>query len=189
MPRQLEALSNRIGHARFRKELRTSLVLPVGVDQIDFDVFVQQAIIGARASNVVSFNMDSVSGMAFTCGRPGGTTPPRTYLERTQYVAATLGPTPGPLSAPAYCPHGLLDLYGNCVMTKSEYTKHSMSMAVGTAIHMCLGGDLVILGMSVSDRYLRRALMKNRRWIRSVYWVCDDCPHPEWARVADVTVV
>jgi hypothetical protein len=189
MPSQLEVLSDKIGHAAFRKELRTRLIAPISVERLDFDVLVQQAIIGARASAVVSFNIDLITGVAFACGRPGGSTPPRTYLDRHEYVGATISPAPGPLASPVYCPHGLLDVYGNCVMTRSEYLKHKMSLAVGTAVQMCLGGDLLILGMSISDSYIQEALLAGRRWIRDIYWLCDECPHPEWARVADVTVI
>jgi hypothetical protein len=189
MPGQLEVLSNKLGHAMFRKELRARLVTPITIDQLDFDVLIQQAIIGARASAVVSFNIESITAMAFTFGRPGARTLPRTYLDHHDQVGLLPATDPGPLAPPAYAPHGLLDVYGNCVMTKSEYLKHKMSLAVGTAVQFCLGGDLLILGMSMSDGYLQEALIANRRWIKDIYWITGKCEHPEWARVADVTVV
>jgi hypothetical protein len=65
-------------------------------------------------------------------------------------------------------PHGLLDIDGNRVITKSEYLAHGMSLAVGTAVNLCLGGDLLILGMSLDDVYLRDAILLHRRWIRDV---------------------
>ena len=188
MPAQLETLSNEIGHHQFRKELRNRLVGPLKMDGIDKEVLVQQAIIGTRAHAVVSFNIDTLTGMAFTAGR-GALTPPRTYLDRDSFVAGSFAPRPGPLAPSAYAPHGLLDVYGNCVMTKSEYLKHGMSLAVGTAVQLCLGGDLLILGMSISDQYLQEALIRHRKWIKDVFWVCSECLHPEWARVADVHVV
>ena len=64
-----------------------------------------------------------------------------------------------------------------------------MSLAVGTAVSLCLGGDLLIVGMSLDDAYLREAILRHRRWIRDVFWVDARFDHHEWARVANVHCV
>lgn len=74
-------------------------------------------------------------------------------------------------------------------MTESEYKIHGMSLAVSTAVSLCLGGDLVILGMSLGDRYLRDAILQQRRWFRQVFWVARTFEHLEWARTASVHCV
>jgi hypothetical protein len=74
-------------------------------------------------------------------------------------------------------------------MTASEYRLHEMSLAARVAVSLCLGGDLLILGMSLGDKYLRDALLENRNWIRDIYWVTNSNAYRTWARTVDVTVV
>jgi hypothetical protein len=189
MPDQLEFIASKIGHPAFRKELRKRLVESFSMDDIDIDVIAAQAIIGARASAIVSFNIELFSGLSFIAARGGTSVIVRTFRERREFgVVSSYTVHPGLVSTPIYFPHGLLD-QANLVITKSEYDKHRGSLAVTTAVHLCLGGDLVILGMSLADEYLRRAILKNRRWIRDVYWIGAECSQVEWARVAEVTFV
>jgi hypothetical protein len=54
---------------------------------------------------------------------------------------------------------------------------------------LCLGGDLVIIGMSLADEYLRQAIVRYRRWMRRILWFGNERLHDEWARVAGVTFV
>jgi len=185
LPDRLEELSQLIGHETFRQALRAKLIDPVLIASLDLDVAEQQAIIGARAGSMVSFNVEAISATPFTL--MSGQSQWRTFRERTDMSAALVpSGTNGAIGKPIYFPHGLLPL-GNVVMTKSEYTRHLGSVAVATAVHLAIGSDLVILGMSLADQYLRDAILQNRRWLRDVYWLGDSFGFREWARVAKVT--
>jgi hypothetical protein len=148
-----------------------------------------QAAIAARASAIVSFNIEFLSSVAFMMCKGSGFFVPRNYFEPLPYVFYRATSTPGASNMAVYFPHGLLDLTGQCVITESEYALHSVSLAVGTAVNLCVGGDLLILGMSLNDAYLRDALLRQRRWIREVNWIAPEHSHREWARVARVTCV
>lgn len=190
-PEQLERLSSRIGHHAFRKELRKRLLDPMVLDAISQETVLHQATIGARANAVVSFNIEVVSAMSFVSAFGECSFRPRTFRERhpdffgLEFAHQT---TPGMVSPTIYFPHGLLN-DGNLVMTKSEYDLHEGSLAMATAVQLCLGSDLVILGMSLADTYLRREILRHRRWIRRIYWVGEKPAYDEWRRVARVTFV
>jgi hypothetical protein len=187
-PSDLENLSQSITHQIFRKELRQRLIEPI-VKSISIDNAVCQALIGARASTIVSFNLEFFSSFPLTSMKCGAQFVARTFRERSAY-SMDLEPKAGGgvVSAPIYFPHGLLD-YGAIVMTKSEYDRHQGSLAVSTAVHLAIGGDLVILGMSLGDAYLRDSILQSRRWLRNIYWLGDKFDYLEWARVANVTLV
>jgi hypothetical protein len=189
MPCQLEELSQKIGHRCFRKELRQRLVDAFESASLDLEVLISQAMIGARASALVSFNIEYLSALPFVYARNGTSFVGRTFRERSPFSGELVITTqPGITSPPVYFPHGLLD-QGNVVMTKSEYDKHLGSLAVTTAVHLAVGGDLVIIGMSLGDTYLRDAVLQNRRWLRGIYWLGSENDFPEWSRVAEVTFV
>lgn len=190
-PDRLERLSQELTHAEFRKQLRLRLLGSVDVSSFDCDNLVQQAVIAARAGALVSFNIEFLSAAALCLLRGGENFLPRTLEERSPFgVDVTSDTRPGIVGSPIYFPHGLL-LKGNTVLTKSEYDRHCASFAMATAVHLCIGADLLILGMSLDDSYLRDAILQNRRWIRDVLWIGerDRFRHTEWARVAHVTCV
>jgi hypothetical protein len=188
MPAQIERLSESIGHAAFRRELRQRLVDAIRPEDLVPEILAAQAVIGARAASIVSFNIEPFSAVSFVLGR-GGSFSARTFLEHSKF--AFFGETatePGLTAPPIYFPHGLL-MQANVVMTKSEYDKYLGGFAVATATHLAIGGDLVIIGMSLGDSYLRDALLKNRTWLRDVYWVGASSAFGEWARMARITLV
>jgi hypothetical protein len=180
-PTKLDWVCGMRGHAAFRKALRSSVIEPMNSARIDEEIVRCMAIIGLRAGALVSFNIEPVSAVPFA---GGGSFVIRSY--RSEHEPFLRPWTNGGVtSKPVYFVHGLLD-EGECVITKSEYAAHQMSLAVGTAVNLCLGGDLVILGMSLDDDYLRDAILKQRRWIRDVFWVTNSSKHAAWARVAKV---
>jgi hypothetical protein len=188
-PTRLEGLSETVGHARFRKELRTRLIDVITPSKIDVGNALDQAVIAARAGALVSFNIDLVSGYLLSVLSGGSKFLPRTLREKSTYgIEFTSNHEPGTVGKPVYLPHGTL-FEGNVVITKSEYDRHVGSLAMATAVHLCIGTDLVILGMSLDDAYLREAILQNRRWIHNVFWVNNRFSHEEWSRVARVTCV
>ncbi len=178
MPDRLERISSALSHPTFRRRLREALVDPFLRSAPLGDVILDQALVGARASNVVSFNIEMISSLALGLGQ-GGAFVPRTYLPPTPYAPPVMTIASGTIGNTVYYPHGLLDIQGACVMTRSEYDLHGASLAAGAAVSLCLGGDLLVLGMSLSDRYLRDAILRGRQWIRDIYWVNERFPHAE----------
>jgi hypothetical protein len=187
MPEQLEILSQHMGHANFRKELKQKLYDPIQTDIINIDVYAAQTVIGLRAESIVSFNIELLSSVPFASGYPGPMQT-RTFLEGNRNLVIEDRSEAGAVGKTIYFPHGQLFI-GNIVMTKSEYDKHLGGFAVSTATHLAIGGNLVILGMSLSDSYLRDAIMKNRQWIHNIYWFGSDANFQEWARVSKVSIV
>ncbi len=188
IPGRLEAISSRIGHAKFRRFLFEKLFVPfLDLSDVDIEVALAQAAVGTRAATIVSFNVEPMSALPF-CMLSGGMVV-RTFARRDPFRAGMRFPTePGQVGRPVYFPHGLLHA-GELVMTESEYAKHRGSLAVATAVHLAIGSDLVVLGMSLEDAYLRAAILDNREWLHRIYWLGPACPAPEWFRVADVTHV
>jgi hypothetical protein len=165
-PSRLELLSSAVEHARFRKELRIRLMTNVPATSVDIDNAMHQATIATRAGALVSFNIDLVSGFLLSLLGGGTTFVPRTLRERSDFaINITASTNPGTVGKPVYFPHGLL-LEGNVVITRSEYDRHVGSLAMTTAVHLCIGTDLVIVGTSLDDRYLRDAVLPTcaRSW-------------------------
>lgn len=190
-PDRLERLSQKLTHRRFRRELRERLIASTNPTAFDHENLLDQAVIAARAGALVSFNIEFFAASAHCLMRGTETFLPRTFRQRTPFaVNLSVSTNSGLVGAPIYFPHGLL-LEGSVVLTRSEYDRHVGSLAMTTAVHLCIGGDLVILGMSLADAYLRAAILQNRQWLRSVYWLGEvsSFQFHEWARVADVTCV
>src|SRR5690606_25782001 len=125
------------------------------------EILAAQALIGARSSTLVSFNVEELSALPFHAFSGGGKAVLRTFRDRKDlgFKSTMEG---GPVGRPIYFPHGTLTM-GNLVITQSEYDKFHASATMESAVHLCMGGDLVILGMSLSDSYLRQALLRHRR--------------------------
>lgn len=187
-PARLDWIAGVMGHASFRKALRGAIIDPMISADLNKDVAAHMGLIGTRAGTVVSFNIDTVSAVPIAAAL-GGSFVPRAYRS-TGYGESPTGfqqfTNGGIVCKPVYFPHGVLDTSGDCVITESEYLSHSMSLAVTTAINQCLGGDLLILGMSLGDRYLREALVRHRHSIREIFWVTNSTEHGSWARGARV---
>lgn len=185
---RLEWISKTLGHEAFRRELRRLVVTDAVLNpDIDEAIVRDMAVIGARAGAIVSFNIEAVSSVPVAAS-PGGSSVLRPYL-RDQQPPISVPTDGGITSKPVFFPHGLLDIHGECVLTRSEYKAHGITMAVSTAINLCLGGDLVILGMSLGDEYLRDTIVHHRNWIRNVFWIANQHDHEEWARIASVHCV
>ena len=147
------------------------------------------AIIGSRASAFVSFNLEELTAVPFVATRASGTYCVRVFAQQLEYEHRVEGMREsGPVTIPVYFPHGLLS-HGRVVLTRSEYDELQAGVAMMTAINVALGSDLVILGMSLDDAYLRAEILKHRRWFQKVFWFNDHFAHTEWARVAHVTMV
>jgi hypothetical protein len=93
-----------------------------------------------------------------------------------------------------YHPHGVLDLSGTCVLTNSEYSSLMQEKILGyrLAIHTAFHLPLVIVGMSLEDKYLREQLENFRYEIDTIYWFVDKSiseSDKKWAQENRITLV
>ena len=88
-----------------------------------------------------------------------------------------------------YHPHGLATL--DTVMTATQYEANSQTLAFALAIHASFGNNLVIVGMSLDDEYLRRQIERFRPSIGPIYWFNSQFSDKlsSWAHQHDVTTV
>jgi hypothetical protein len=91
-------------------------------------------------------------------------------------------------------PHGAIDASGRCVMTHEEYRLLNGTLGLENAVHSCLEDNVLIVGMSLGDEYLRAQLEKFRRQIREIFWVRlqGDEQDPKvlgWAKANGVQIV
>jgi len=178
-----------LGTRASEPSLRDGLLNGIDPEQLDAEILRHQAVIGSRASAVVSFNVEEVTSIPFILFKGGGQLCRRLFRERVAYEPYEQAPIdPGPTAFPVFFPHGLLS-EGQVVLTQSEYDRLQAGVAMDTAVHIALGSHLVILGMSLDDSYLRHALLKHRRWLGDIFWFDASFRHSEWARVAHVTTV
>lgn len=94
-----------------------------------------------------------------------------------------------------YHPHGAIEISGGVVMTTSEYTALGGSLAYSLALSLAFGHNLVIVGMSLADEYLRQAIAQWRRDVQDILWFTDQvisAPDEAWLedhRITRVPVV
>ena len=56
-------------------------------------------------------------------------------------------------------------------MTSEEYRALNGTLGLELAVHSCFGDNILIVGMSLDDDYLRRQIVMFRGQIRSIYWM------------------
>ncbi|OGU41640.1 MAG: hypothetical protein A2X61_12695 [Ignavibacteria bacterium GWB2_35_12] len=129
------------------------------------------------ANPIVNFNIEYLSSIALAL--PGG-----------EYAIKVFGvPTPDSLypfsfianytrdnrtfKRQIFHPHGTIESSGKCVLSKSEYEALNGTLALTLATHSAFASDLVIVGMSLEDDYLKEQISKFRNQIRNIYWFTD----------------
>ncbi len=118
-PSRLDWLASQKGHHAFRAALRRAVVEPMLTADIDVQIAKDMAVIGLRAGALVSFNIEIVSAVPFSVGR-GGSFVPRAYRRPEAESMLKSWTGGGVTSSAVFFPHGILDLEGNCVITRSE---------------------------------------------------------------------
>lgn len=93
-----------------------------------------------------------------------------------------------------YHPHGSLEHYGLCVMTEKEYESLTETLGFQLAIHSAFEEFLVIVGMSLHDRYLREQIAENREYVKGVYWYSSDADSFDnetikWVEENEITII
>lgn len=140
------------------------------------------AKLALKANPIVSFNLEIYSSILL--GTPCGPIAIR-YLSgdpTARFVSRSYEPQFGArlygtrFQRIVYHPHGAIeqDAAGMYVMKRSQYDTHEGSLAFQLAIHNTFASNLVIVGMSLNDKYLRDQIQKHRRYIGEIIWFTRD---------------
>ena len=203
-PPRLDMVLTKIGRVSFQRELRQRILTPLARSIVDVwrttrktppDVIVALAHLGTLANPIVNFNIETISSQALVAGSgpwyPVVFRPPVADAVTDPILSRQFGDGKRHQRR-VYHPHGAIDMSGICVMTEREYRSMDATLAFQLAVHAAFGLDLVIVGMSLEDRYLRIQLEQFRHQIESVTWLVSSTPSEalaEWAYRAQVSVV
>lgn len=203
LPWRLRECHKKIGMIKFQRYLREELFVKLCDSVINAaqkqrsnscrypNEFRQIASLGFQANPIVSFNIEHLSSIALA--RAGG--PCETRCFRMQpvpefgYKSNLYEGQSGRIGFRrlVYHPHGLITESGQCVMGADTYAIHGQASSLGLemAIHSAFDSFLVIVGMSMGEKYLRDQLTKYIDHIGKIYWFtdkCDDVAIIAWAK-------
>jgi hypothetical protein len=176
-PSRLDSCLEAIGAGPFQKILRqryyTELcegIVSCASEHLDGEALVPDhvravAALGQLANPVVSFNIEPISTLLLA--RPAG--PTRILFQQPDLLPSYTWREPGGVfQRLAYHPHGLAT--AGAVMTTRQYEANRQTLAFGVAIHAAFRNNLVVVGMSLQDRYLRDHIATYRENLENVYW-------------------
>lgn len=188
LPKRLEVVQSKLGREMFQKAVRTTLILSLVNSVISiakqysspFTIppAVQQiACLGTLANSIVSFNIESIT--SFLLAKPGGPYLIKVFLPPVPGASAIHvrkeGGVRGRYKRSVYHPHGCIDIAGLCVLTESDYNAMKGTLAFELACHAAFQEILVVVGMSLEDKYLRDQIEKFRACIPKIIWfICGD---------------
>jgi len=207
-PDQLLQLLNIVGRTRFQRYLRENILeqlsksiiqqakthttpeecVPASVRQI--------AHLGMLANPIVNFNIETITSNLLA--GPGGPyevkyfTPdiPETVKGFIKHNSKSRA---GMFRRHILHPHGAIDHSGICVMTSEEYKSMHGTLAFQLAVHSAFSSKLVIMGMSLEDKYLREQLGNFRNQLREILWFVGANPIDEiilkWASDYKINIV
>jgi hypothetical protein len=177
LPSRLDCCRSAIGDKRFRHHLRrryltelAAAILLQANDHVGREEYVPAPVwalasLGQQANPIVSFNIEPLSSLLLA--RPAG--PMRLCFQRQlDQPTPSWGEGSSRFRRLVYHPHGLVS--GRSVMTASEYLANRTTLAFELAIHAAFASNLVIVGMSLADDYLRDQIERARSSLHEVYW-------------------
>lgn len=191
-PERLEACSRHIQLHEFQIRLRRAFLTPTAeavvasAKQYGGQVppsFGQISKLGRYANPIVNFNIEHMTSRALASAHgpmairtfvpvvPGGTTAEFRFESGLESVDVEVR-----FRRSVYHPHGALQPGGICVMTASQYAALDGTLALQLATHLAFDQHLLIVGMSLDDRYLRDQIERFRRHIRQVTWFGSEPP-------------
>jgi len=201
---RIERCLRKLRRLRFQRHLRQTIVRPLSEAILQLanahaagspcipSAIRQLAHLGAIANPIVNFNIETVTSRLVA--EPSGLSNIRCFAPPVP-GATTLTRAPPPptllFRRNVYHPHGALDDTGICVMASSEYESMHGTLALQIAVHNAFESNLVIVGMSLEDEYLRQQLRSFRSQIGTIYWFVDSATEgtKAWAWQNDLTLV
>jgi hypothetical protein len=142
--------------------------------------FIQIAVLGNLANPIVNFNVETLSSISLA-GIPDVEHSLKIFkipdvdddfsqgdfdgIETISYKRQVLHP------------HGAINAYGRCVLGAAEYASLEGTLALKLATHAAFQSNLVIVGMSLNDHYLREQLAEFRQQINKIIWFMSESEH------------
>lgn len=147
--------------------------------------FKQVAILGNLANPIVNFNVETLSSCALA-----GVKNQDFCLKvfKIPDVDDDLGKelSDGPHATShkrhVFHPHGAINAHGRCILTSNEYSSLVGTLAYQLSTHAAFHSNLVIVGMSLQDHYLRAQLSEFRQQIGKILWFMTKDEHAECER-------
>lgn len=204
---RLEIARRYFGLHEFQRELRLRCLIPTAraiiflIEQWIAEREVpplldQLTLLGSLASSVVNFNIESVSSRVIAAAAPlrlKAFHPPvegSSGIHRHFFSARKLAS--GEVFLNVFHPHGAIDVSGRSVLTSRDYNSLSGTLGLQIAIHQAFMENVLIIGMSLEDSYLREQIAQFRPQMRDVYWIRGGngpARHSAWAHANDITEV
>ncbi len=184
-PSQLLQLLNSVGRTRFQRFLRENILEKLSKSIINQAKLYQNpdscvpnpvrqiAHLGSLANPIVNFNIETFTSILLA--GPGGPYEVKYFTPELPetikgFVPRTSKSRAGMFRRHILHPHGAIDHSGICIMTASEYDSMNGTLAFQLAIHAAFSSNLVIMGMSLEDEYLRNQISDFRQQLRKVLW-------------------
>jgi hypothetical protein len=207
-PDRLNRIRWKVGPGDFQRLLRVNIAVPVAAALlVQLEAWVktgevpsaieQLNLFGAFATSVVNFNIETMSSRVVAAASPYKLKifhPPAEGSSGWHIIegkADGVGSGAVPLSI--IHPHGAVDKGGLCVMTSEEYRLLNGTLGLEIAVHKCFEDNVLILGMSLEDEYLRHQLVAFRSQIKNVTWMNLGKPPGEplysWAAANRIDIV
>lgn len=205
IPERIQAIESKMGRVWFQKQLRELILERLAKSVVNAaernlerfeipDAVAQIARLGTMANQIVNFNIET-----WTSTILAGSSGPFIVksFEPPMIGASGIGVTsgsaiPGRYSRSVLHPHGAIDTSGLCVLTQQAYDSMEGTLAFQLAVHAAFQDNLMIVGMSLEDEYLRKQLAHFRKQVRKVFWFVKEVPREEvkkWAWIQDVTII
>lgn len=187
-PERLEVVLSKFNSFTFRQRLRELILKRVSSAVIaqteNYDDNIPKTIrciakLGFLANPIINYNVEAITSQILSIG--GGHYSIKTYGKKEIDDNTTISRGTAfsmrddkyenqRFKRHIYHPHGNIDGYGVSVFTDEDYKKHRHSLAYQLATHSAFDDDLVIVGMSLDDKYLREQIANFRKEIRQIFW-------------------
>lgn len=185
-PTRLDASAKILGIDRFQKIIRKSVIDPLYHSIIksikerlannDFSVpenVRQLAAIGRFANTIINFNIEILTSIIIA--EPQGPYRMRFFTAKEQIISGKKQIRGFADSMLIYRnvlhPHGALEYSGPCIITATDYSDLKANLAFQLSIHHAFDDNLIIIGMSLEDQYLRDQISNFRDYLHGIYWV------------------
>lgn len=204
---RLEVVRRSVGLHQFQRQLRLQSLVPTGRALLRLaerwlaegtipPLLDQLSLIGSLASSIVNFNVESLSSQMLAASSPAlklkAFHPPvagSSGLRRHYSVARR--PASGDAFLNVFHPHGAIDVGGRSIITSRDYRSLDGTLGFQVAIHQAFMDNVLILGMSLEDGYLREQIAEFRPQMRAIYWVREAgwTSHRQWAEANDIQTI
>lgn len=190
-PARIQVALRQLGRKSFQKTVRSSVFDPIVQsilqwmsENLELSLSKNELIIpnqirmlaklATKANPIVNFNVETLSSRILASF--GGNYSLKAFHPPVPGASERVGWTAGGGKDGAYSrhvihPHGAVDLTGMCVVSEAEYKSLNGTLAMQVAVNSAFASNLLIIGMSLNDTYLKDQLSLFRGQIHDIFWV------------------